>query len=113
MNAEQAVDKVNTPLDQWPETLPMLMTFLGVETEDALPELFLKIAKADKKEEQFLIQNMLRAHITHPNSYGDQPPIVTPSMAKMMIKFNFASEDQDNLSRGLQPFIINNGNAEQ
>ena len=51
MNSEQAVDKVKTPSDQWLETLPMFMTFVGVETEDALPELFLKIAKANKKEE--------------------------------------------------------------
>ena len=49
----------------------------------------------------------------HPNSYGDQPPIVTPSMVKMIIEFDFIYEDQDDLSRGLQLFIINNGNAEQ
>jgi len=31
----------------------------------------------------------------------------------MIIDFDFASEDQDALSWGLQPLIIKNGNAEQ
>ena len=51
--------------------------------------------------------------ITHSKAYGDQPPIVTPSLAKMIVEFNFAPEDQDDLSRGLQPFVISNGNVDQ
>jgi len=87
--------------------------FIGVETEAELPELFRKLVKANKKEERALIQNLLRTRVTHPNSYGDEPPIVTPSLAKMIIEFDFAPEDQDDLSQGLQPFAINNDNAEQ
>ena len=49
----------------------------------------------------------------HPNSVSDEPPIITLSLAKIIIKIDFAPEDQDNLSQGLQPFAINNGNAEQ
>jgi len=56
---------------------------------------------------------MLQEHIMHPNSYEDQAAIVRQSLAKMVIEFDFAPEDQDDLGRGLQPFIINNGNAEQ
>ena len=31
----------------------------------------------------------------------------------MSVKFDFSCKDQDDLSWGMQPFIINNGNAEQ
>jgi len=36
-----------------------------------------------------------------------------PSLAKLLVDFDFVLEDQDDLSWGFQPFIINNGNAEQ
>ena len=51
--------------------------------------------------------------IMHPSSYGNLAAIVIPSLAKMIIEFDFAPEDQDDLRRGLQLFIIKNGNAEQ
>ena len=56
---------------------------------------------------------MLHTHLAHPDVYGDQPVIVTTSLAKLKVEFDFAAEDQDDLTRGLHPFAINNGNAEQ
>jgi len=56
---------------------------------------------------------MLCSHLVHLNAYGDQPPIITMSLAKMIVEFDFAAEDQDDLMRGMHPFAINNGNAEQ
>jgi len=32
---------------------------------------------------------------------------------KMIVEFDFAPEDQEDLSQGMQPFIINNRNADQ
>ena len=51
---------VKQPLDHWPETLMILLIFLGVESEEELLEHYKKLAQANKKEECVLIQNMLQ-----------------------------------------------------
>ena len=67
----------------------MILTLVDVEKEDELPEVYWKLAQANKKEECALTQHLLHVQVAHLNSYGDQPCIMTPSLAKMIIEFDF------------------------
>ena len=112
------VDRTNDDNDKtvgkrWPQTVALLLRFTQSLQEDEVPEIYPKIAKANKAEVRKLLQSIMIEHSTAPTTYCNVPLIVTASIASMITEFDFVAADPDQLSIGLQPFIINNGTAEQ
>jgi hypothetical protein len=105
-------DSDKTVGKRWPQTVALLLRFTQSLQEEEVPEIYLKIAKANKAEVRKLIQSIMIERSTAPTAYCNVPLIVTPSIASMITDFDFVAADPDQLSLGLQPFIINNGTAE-
>ena len=59
------------------------------------------------------MQQAMTSQANSPNAFCVQPVIINLSLAKCIHEFDFAASDPDNLLQGLQPFILNLGNAEQ
>ena len=109
----QSEEKVKTPAKLWPQTLHLLMRYTEVARENELPKLYESIAKASKSERRIVMQQAMTSQANSPNAFCVQPVIINLSLAKCIHEFDFAASDPDNLLQGLQPFILNLGNAEQ
>ena len=109
----QSEEKAKTPAKLWPQTLDLLLRYTEVTRENELPKLYESIAKASKSERRIVMQQAMTSRANSPNAFCVQPVVVNLGLAKCIYEFDFAASDPDNLSQGLQPFILNLGNAEQ
>ena len=107
-----AEEKAKTPAKVWPQTLPILMRYLDIETEAELPPLYDTLAKAAKHERRTVLQHAFTAQANVANAFCCQPIVVNLNLAKCIQDFEFVASDPDILNQGLQPFILNLGNAE-
>ena len=107
-----AEEKAKTPAKVWPQTLPVLMRYLEVNTDAALPPVYETLAKATKQERRVVLQQAFTAQANVATAFCCQPTVVNLNLAKCILEFEFAASDPDILTQGLQPFILNLGNAE-
>jgi len=107
-----AEEKAKTPSKLWPQTLPILMRYLELTTEAELPSIYDKLAKAAKQERRIVLQQAFTAQANNPTAFCVQPIVVNLNLAKCLQDFDFVASDPDILNQGLQPFILNLGNAE-
>jgi hypothetical protein len=107
-----AEEKAKNPAKVWPQTLPVLMRYLEVDTDAALPPMYETLAKAAKQERRVVLQQAFTAQANVATAFCCQPIVVNLNLAKCILEFEFAASDPDILTQGLQPFILNLGNAE-
>ena len=105
-------EKTKTPAKVWPQTLPMLMRYLDIDTDEALPPVYETLAKAAKQERRVVLQQAFTAQANDASAFCFQPIVVNLNLAKCILEFEFAASDPDILNQGLHPFILNLGNAE-
>ena len=108
-----AEDKDRKPSKVWPQTIELLMKYTCVANEQDLPDLYIALAKAAKHERRMVIQQALSVYCNSAAAFCMQPLVVNLTIAKCIQEFDFVALDPDILSLGLQPFILNIGNAEQ
>ena len=89
------------------------MRYLELATEVELPDIYDKLTKSSKQERRLVLQQAFTAQANVATAFYVQPLIVNLNLAKCIQEFEFVASDPDILSQGLQPFILNLGNAEQ
>ncbi len=94
-----------TPLLLWGDRLPQLLFLCGVESEAELPRLWHTLAAASNAVDRHNLAGFMRT-LAVSDRHDGQGPIVTPELTKRLIALNFAGDDRDDLSQGLQPFNL-------
>lgn len=93
------------PSSHWGEAACQLLCLLcGVTTEADLPEVWLALAAAGKKD-RLAIEAVLLA-IAAADDCIDQAAIITPDLAKKLSSLQFAGSNMDDLTEGIQPFAL-------
>jgi hypothetical protein len=85
-------------------TTARLCLLCGVTDELDLPELWLRLAAAGKKDR--LAMDAVLFDIAVEEDAVELLPIVTPALAKMFSTLRLAGDDMDDLSEGFQPFAL-------
>lgn len=96
--------KTKTAAEYFKKSRDILMRITRSPTLDELPLLFLSLIGSDKRTEWITLEEQLRATADKLGLFH-YAPVVTPSLAKKVMTFNFAHCNLDNLSGGFHPFL--------
>jgi hypothetical protein len=91
----------------------VLLEYLLIANEQDLPELWHKWANSTKRQEFHVLRDTLSAFARSNESYSTISPIVMAKLVQDLLSFNFVGDSADDISSGLHPFVITDGNAEQ
>jgi hypothetical protein len=93
--------------------LPILLEYLLIANEQDLPDLWYKWANSNKQQEFYVLKDSLAAFARSNEAFCTTSPIVTAKLVQDLLSFNFVGDSADDISTGLHPFLITDGNAEQ
>jgi hypothetical protein len=94
-----------TPTAYWGESgCAMLCAMCDVEFEDLLPNLWIRLASAGKRDRIAIEQSLLDAARSVGNVDGG--PSATPELTKKLVSLRFGGDNIDDLSEGIQPFSL-------
>jgi len=89
-----------------------LLSFLNVDQEAALPELWFTLAATPKKQEFSAVRELLEAYSRTNMAFISQAPIVSPKLVTDITSITFIGNHPDDLKSGLQPFIVMDGSED-
>ena len=89
------------------------MCTCDITKEEDLLELWHDLGKANKKEDQIILQEHLQCRDSHANWYSKEVLIMSPSLAKDLVNFAFLAADMDSITEGFHPFQIQCGSIKQ
>jgi hypothetical protein len=101
------------PSEKFGVLLPILLEYLLIPDEQDLPELWHKWANSNKRQEFHVLKDSLAAFARSNEAFCTTSPIVTAKLVQDLLSFNFVGDSADDISTGLHPFVITDGNAEQ
>ena len=96
------------PLDKYPQTVGALMRVCEVMTEANLPELWMVMANASKKECIVGIQALADNRAAEASS-SREAPIIMPEIYECLNSAQVGGLDLDNVTVGLSPFLMHVG----
>jgi len=100
------------PSTKYQNTIGILMEYLQVTDEMALPELWPQWANAEKRQEYTVLKELLDACPRSPLAFSTMSPVVTLKLIQDLRTFAFLADSDNDLKTGLQPFIIADGTEE-
>jgi hypothetical protein len=88
------------------DTLPVLLEYLQMPTEDDLPDLWHRWANCTKKQEVQVLRDVLDGYARSADAFSPLVPIVTPRLVQDLLSFTFLGQSADDIRTGLHPLLL-------